>query len=128
MDATKSERQKRKLEKCQDSFGLFQSVRGCLQGSTYPEDGGVFLNSEVYMVYRHILGDCEGIFVYAVCSTKNKAKAARMKAAGFRKRWVFYNVDPDCSPYAFQLRILKLRIDRLYSLGVFSRKSEEIIK
>ena len=86
------------------------------------------MNSEVYVVYRRIFGACEGLFVYAVCSTENKAKAARIKAAGFRKRGVFYDVDPACSPYAFQLRILKLRIDRLYSLGVFSRKSEEIIK
>jgi len=86
------------------------------------------LNSEVYVVYRRILGDCEGLFVYAVCSTENKAKAARIKAAGFRKRGVFYDVDPDCSPYASKLLILKLPTNRLFRRGVFSRKSEEIIK
>jgi len=78
------------------------------------------------VVYRRIFGACEGLFVYAVCSTENKAKAARIKAAGFRKRGVFYDVD--CGPYNCELQILKLQANRLFRLGVFSRKSEEIIK
>jgi hypothetical protein len=84
--------------------------------------------SDVFAVYRGVLGATEAIFVYGICSTEAKARALRVKAAGFRKSGKFYDVDPATTPYATQLYVLKVRVNELYSLGVLSRwsHSEEV--
>jgi hypothetical protein len=74
----------------------------------------------VFVVYHNVIGDTGSIFIYAICRTQRKAKIARSKAAGFRSRGQFFTVDPDSSPYAVKLGILKVQVDRLYSLGVLS--------
>jgi hypothetical protein len=75
----------------------------------------------VFVVYHQVIGDCGSIFTYAICSSERKAKIARNKAAGFRKHKQFFTVDPASSPYAVELRILMVHVDRLYSLGVLSQ-------
>jgi hypothetical protein len=59
------------------------------------------LTSEVFVVYRRVLGACDALFVYAICSSEYGAKVAMRKAAGFKKGTVFFDVDPACSPYAY---------------------------
>ena len=86
--------------------------------------------SEVFVVYRHVLGACDALFVYAICTSNYGAKSVRRRVAGFKKGCQYFDVDPASSPYACQLRILKVQADRLYSLGVLSRVghgSKEII-
>ena len=74
----------------------------------------------VFVVYHNVIGDSGSIFIYAICSTERKAKIARGKAAGFKKHGLYYNVDPESTPYATKIRILKVAVDRLYSLGVLA--------
>jgi hypothetical protein len=88
------------------------------------------LTSEVFVVYRHVLGACDALFVYAICTSKYGAEAARRKATGFRIGSRYFDADPASTPYATQLRILKVQTDRLYPLGVFSKSgqgSKEVI-
>ena len=75
----------------------------------------------VFVVCHNVIGDCGSIFIYAICSCERKARVARGKAAGFRKHGQFFTIDPAVSPYAVQLMILKVQVDRLYSLGVLSQ-------
>ena len=82
------------------------------------------MTSTVFVVYRHVLGACDALFVYAICTSKYGAEAARRKAAGFRIDNRFFDVDPACTPYASQLRILKVQADRLYSRGLFSKRGQ----
>ena len=79
----------------------------------------------VFVVYKHVLGACDALFVCAVCSSKYGAEAARRKAAGFTEGGKFYDVDPACSPYASQLHILKVQVDRLYVFGVLDKRSRK---
>jgi hypothetical protein len=74
----------------------------------------------VFVVYHNVIGDSGSIFIYAICGTDRKAKIARDKAAGFKKNGIYYNVDPESTPYAIKIRILEVAIDRLYSLGVLA--------
>lgn len=88
------------------------------------------MTSTVFVVYRHVLGACDALFVYAVCSSDYSAKSVRRRAAGFRKGGKYFDVDPACTPYASELRILRVQADRLYSLGLFSKRgqgSKEVI-
>jgi hypothetical protein len=78
-----------------------------------------FVISKVFVVYKSFIGG--GLFVYAVCTSEYSAKLVRRKAAGFAKGARFYDVDPESSPYASQLRILKVEADKLFSLGILSR-------
>jgi hypothetical protein len=74
----------------------------------------------VFVVYHNVIGDTGSIFIYAVCSSERKARTARKMATGFKRRGLFFTVDPASSPYAVRLGILKVQVDRLYSLGVLS--------
>ena len=88
------------------------------------------MTGSVFVVYKRVLGACDALFVYAICTSKYGAEAARCKAAGFTEDGKFYDVDPACTPYASQLRILKVQADRLYPLGLFSKSgqgSKEVI-
>ena len=88
------------------------------------------MTSTVFVVYRPVLGACDALFVYAICTSDYSAKAARRKAAGFRIGSRFFDVDPACTPYASELRILRVQADRLYSFGLFSKRgpgSKEVI-
>lgn len=75
----------------------------------------------VFVVYHQVIGDSGSIFVYAVCRSERKAKIARNKAAGFSRKGRYFTLDPECNPYATELRILKVALDRVYSLGVLSQ-------
>ena len=88
------------------------------------------MTGSVFVVYKRVLGACDALFVYAICTSKYGAEAARCKAAGFRKGSRFFDVDPACTLYASELRILRVQADRLYSLGLFSKRgpgSKEVI-
>ena len=78
------------------------------------------MGNAVFVVYHNVIGDTGSIFIYAICSSQRKARTARKMAAGFKSGEQFFTVDPASSPYAVQLRILEVRVDRLYSLGVLS--------
>jgi len=75
----------------------------------------------VFIVYHSVIGDSGSIFVYAICSTEQKAKVALRKAGAFKKGTQYFTADPECTPYALQLHILKIAVNRLYSLGVLSQ-------
>ena len=51
------------------------------------------MRDEVLVVYKHVLGACTALFVYAVCNSEKSARRARSKAAGFRRNGKFYDVN-----------------------------------
>ena len=75
--------------------------------------------SQVFVVYKHVIGACDALFVYAICTSKYGAEAARRKAAGFRVGSRYFDVDPASTPYASQLQILRVQADRLILLACF---------
>ncbi len=87
------------------------------------------MGSEVFVVYKYVLGACDALFVYGICTSRYSANALRRKAAGFRQGSKWFDVDPATTPYATQVRILKVQADRLYSRGVlcpYRDGSEEV--
>ncbi len=77
----------------------------------------------VFIVYHNVIGDCGSLFTYAVCQSLRQARKARGKVSGFKKDNRYFTEDPASNPYATEILILPVRLDRLYTLGVRSRAS-----
>lgn len=74
----------------------------------------------VFVISHSVIGDCGSLFIYAICTSKRRARTAQRKASGFKRGRHFFTEDPASNPYATEIRILKVQIDRLYDLGVLS--------
>ncbi len=85
------------------------------------------MKGEVFVVYKHVLGACTALFVYALCNSEKNDKRARSKAAGFRRNGKFYDINPRSSPYAAQIRILKVQSDCFFPLGLLDKRSAEAL-
>ena len=71
-----------------------------------------------------------GLRVYAICTSRKAAEMARNRIAKGKRslpgnRIRYYDLPPDSSPYACQVRITKVRVDVLYPESLEEKKLTE---
>jgi hypothetical protein len=79
------------------------------------------VGNAVFVVFKSAIS--AGIFVFAICCNRKAAEMARNRLAKCKRalpggRVRFYDVSPESSPYATQIRIAKVLVDVLYPGGL----------
>lgn len=81
-----------------------------------------------YLVFKPTVSSA-GMFVYAVCSSRKAAEMARSRVAKGKRKSPggtrYYDLPPDSSPYATEIRIVKVQVDVLYPNGLNEKKLHE---
>ena len=84
------------------------------------------MGNAVFVVFKSTIS-AAGIFVFAICHNRKAAEMARnrvakCKRAMHRERVRFYDISPESSPYAAEIRIVKVQVDVLYPGGLDEKK------
>lgn len=84
------------------------------------------MGDAVYAVFKSTIS-AAGIFVFAICRNRKAAEMTRNRLAKCKRampgeRIKFYDVSPEYSPYAAEIRIVKVQVDVLYPGGLDEKK------
>ena len=79
------------------------------------------MGNAVFVVFKSTISDA-GIVVFAICHNRKAAEMARNNVARFKRGKKFYDLNPDETPYAAEVRISKVQVDVLYREGLDEAK------